>query len=305
MKRILALIFVCLLLAVTSVPSFAAEAIDPARESSLTLQYKNGNEFFEGTEVKVYRIATVNADGTYDLTDQFKKYPVNIYGITTYEEWAEIASTLEAYILADGIGTDLSAVTNSMGEVYFAGIAPGMYLTLSVRVEREEKITVFESFITAVPGISDDGDHLYDVSAYPKSESIVPEKKEVEFKAVKQWKDTGNTDRRPDSVKIDILRNGDVEYSVELTEDNNWSYRWTAEDDGSVWTVVERDIPGDYTVLVTDDGYTFLITNVSNYSGGKPPQTGDTTMVWPYALGMCLSGAVLLVLAIWRKRSAE
>lgn len=37
--------------------------------------------------------------------------------------------------------------------------------------------------------------------------------------------------------------------------------------------------------------------------GSGHPKTGDMTLIWPYVLAMCISGSMLLILAIWRMRS--
>lgn len=303
MKRITAFLL-CLFVLATLVPLSvgAITPIDPARPSSLTLHYVHNGKCFEGLEIKSYRVAEVYENGTYELTGAFSEYPVKIYEVTSQAEWKKIASTLAAYAAADGIEPTCIGVTDENGVVSFKDILPGMYLTVSVTVHDESGITFFENFLTVVPYPSEDGDHNYDVTAYPKSESR-DSGEEQEYKVVKQWKDSGFEDKRPHSVTVEILRNGVVHATETLSPNNNWSYRWTAEDDGSIWQVVERGIPEDYTVTVTREHNTFVITNCTVHDIPGAPQTGDTAVLWVYQLAMCISGGVLLILAAWRKKN--
>ena len=193
MKRILAYFLSLLTVFVMlSTSVYCITPIDPARSSSLTLQYAHGGKYYGGLEIKTFRIAEVFPDGTYALTGEFAKYPVKIYEVTSQSEWRAIASTLAAYIHADGIEPTCTNVTDILGTVSFTDILPGMYLTLGVSETEDNVITVFETFLTVVPYPSDDGDHNYDVTAYPKCEEH-EFGGDIEYKVVKLWKDKGYT----------------------------------------------------------------------------------------------------------------
>lgn len=303
MKKTITAFCICLILALfISQAAYAATPIDPERTSSLTLQYRYGENCFEGLQIQTFRVAEVFADGTYALCGDFRDYPVNIYGITSQGEWNTIASTLAAYAAADQLQPACTAMTDETGTVAFTDILPGMYLTLAVKVETQARITQFESFLTVVPYPSEDGDHNYDVTAYPKCSVHTPEPGELEYKVVKQWKDDGNTAKRPEYVEVDILKDGVVAFTQKLSSDNHWSYSWTAPDDGSKWQAVERNVPADYTVTVVENGNTIIITNVYEGEPIDPPPTGDTTVLWPFAIVMGLSGGIAMILAVWFKR---
>lgn len=310
MKRILSFI-ICTLCVLMLVPfsALAITPIDPARASSLTLQYRHEGTPFEGLEIRTYRIARVYENGTYALTDPFSEYPVHIYDVTSQAEWRQIASTLASYAAADQIVPTCTAKTDGSGTVSFTDILPGMYLTLSVTAVNGDTTVLFENFLTVVPHPAENGEHDYDVIAYPKCESHTSEEtdgetdEKKEYRVVKLWKDNGYSEERPESVAVEILRDGTWYANVELSEENNWSAHWEAEDDGSVWYAVERGVPADYTVTITEDGGTILITNCCRHEESEAPQTGDTRVVWPYMLAMCLSGGMFLILATWRKRS--
>ena len=179
-----------------------------------------------------------------------------------------------------------------------------MYLTQSVTVQDSERILTFEAFLTVVPYPQEDGSHNYDVTVVPKVRHHTPTPKPLEYKVVKQWKDLGNTQQRPQSVTVDILKDGVVQSTQILSADSDWCYSWTAPDDGSLWQAVERSIPQNYTVTVVSRDNTILITNVYEVEQ-EPPKTGETTVLWPYMLLLCFSGGVLILLALWRMRKEQ
>lgn len=310
MKRITSM---CLSLAVTFLALFtvfpcsvhAAEAVNPEEPCSLTLQYAYGEEVFSDLEISIFRAAEVFEDGTYQLTGDFADYPVNIYGITSRTEWTSIASTLSAYAAADGIEPTQQQRTNENGQVSFESLQPGMYLVLAVKIDTDEAVYTFESFMISLPSFDEDDDPYYQVTANPKCESYEPKPGELEYKVVKQWKDQGHSSDRPSSITVDILKDGAFFSTQTLSAENNWSYRWTALDDGSVWQAVERNVPQEYKVTTVVNGETIVITNARTTGEQNPPQTGGTTVVWPYILAMCAAGAVILIIGISRKRKDQ
>lgn len=302
MKKLIALLITGIILTFALiVPALAASPVDVERESSLELRYKAGDELFEGLEIKTYKIADVFEDGTFELCGAFEGYPISIHGITSQAEWKTICATLSAYAVADNVEPDLVGVTDGNGFVKFENIRPGLYLTLSVRVDIDGNVTIFENFITVVPQLSDEGDHNYNVTAYPKYERFIPADKDIEYKVVKQWKDNSSS-QRPQSVDVEILCDGKSALTVKLSAENDWSYSWIAPDDGRKWQAVERNVAEGYTVTVNEKGSTFVVTNSLDGDVPPPPQTGDTFVIWYYVIPMAISGLVVIAAALLRSR---
>jgi len=292
--------FICISFCLLSFAAWA-EPIDTQRSSSLTLQYRYGEEVFPDLTVQTYRVAQVLKNGEYSLTGIFSKYPINIEGIQSQSQWRRIATTFAAYIAADEISATQSQITDQEGFVCFENLQPGMYLTLSVRAEKGSTVTVFETFLTVIPYPEEDGNYLYDVTAYPKCEQFISEPAQQSYKVVKQWKDSSYTDLRPEGVTVDIFKDGVLQSSQVLTAENNWCYSWTAPDDGAKWQAVERYVAEYYTVSVEEFDTTIVITNV--YDGNEePPQTGDTTLPHAYLLIAGVLGITLVLVAAWRRR---
>ncbi len=296
------LLCICLCLAF---PFYAfATTVDAEKDCSLTFVYQDGDLPCQGLSVQTYRIADVSAHGNYTLTEAFSAYPVQLYDVQSQAQWKKIASTLAAYVVADQIPATATAMTDVAGKVQFQNLSPGMYLTLSVTYENILQYVFFENFLTAVPSPNINGTYAYDVTAYPKCEKRQLVEQEIAYKVIKQWQDAGAEANRPAKIEVAIYKNGVFQKTVHLNGQNNWCYGWNAKDDGSVWVAVERNIPAFYDVTVSKSGNTILLTN--HYSKPEtPPETGDTFSVWPFVLVLCVSGALLVILALLSKRKSK
>ena len=296
---------VTLLGSMAAVTAFAAGDIDTEKECSLKLHYQHDGQGFGENEVKLFRVAEVSAYGEYRLTGSFAKYRVKVNGVQTQTEWKEAAATLAAYAAADSVQPEQTAKTDTDGIVYFSTLKSGMYLVISEDAVNDERNTIFAPFLISLPNLDESDNWVFDISANPKSETHYPTPSEIEHKVVKLWNDADYKRHRPESITIDILKNGEKVSGQVLSEENDWSYAWTAPDDGSVWQAVEREVPEHYTVTVREDDNIITITNTTTETvpDPKPPQTGDNRHIEFYVLFMALSGTVLLLLGITKRRS--
>ena len=215
-----------------------------------------------------------------------------------------IRSTLEAYIIANGIEADEIGVTNQDGKAYFTQLPTGLYLTVVDQAVNGDLFCDFDSALVALPGISQDGYWEYQVQVNAKgkpSDPIDPDK-EIQKKVLKLWKGDNDTSERPKSVEIEIFRDGISVETVILSENNHWSYSWSAKDDGANWTVVERNVPQGYTMTVEERDNSFVLTNTreSGDPDTPPPQTGDRSMI--HILITAIAGCLLIVVGVVGKR---
>lgn len=285
----------------------AREPISPDKACSLTIAYRYDEKSFSDLPVKLYKIADVSADFQYSLTEPFANSGLILNGVQSVGEWNVIRSTLEAHILAYDVDADLTAVTDENGQAYFQGLKPGLYLATTQQVLQDDWIYTFASALVALPGLGADGLWQYEIAVTAKAEAIPPVDgdEEIEFKVLKLWKgDHGRSDR-PESIEVEIFYNGASYQTVILSEENHWSYRWNAKDDGSVWMVVERNIPSGYTMTMEERERSFVLTNTfsqDNPDKPTPPQTGDTSNIMLYFVLMIISGSMLIILGITGKR---
>ena len=316
----------------------AAEPVSPDRDCTLTLSYSCGGTAFADVPVTLYQIAEVSADMRYTLTAPFQAAALPLNGVLSQEEWNVIRSTLESYMLSETIIPTLTAATGEDGQVRLEGLKPGLYLVSAVRGSQGGLRCSFDSALIALPGLDTDGRWQYDLTAAVKGE-LLPEPdpkpgNKLQFKVLKLWKGDSGLSDRPASVAVEIFRNGVSQQTVILSEENHWSYAWTAKDDGASWMVVEQNVPAGYTALVEKRAESFVVTNTllppdtppsePPSSGDEPPttevppsekpliptpgdspQTGDTPHIMLYTVLMYVSGAVLVLLGVTGKRKRQ
>ena len=293
--------YLCVLLCLMfAIPFFAVNASAAEQTSKLTLVYNSNDVYFEDLQIFAYRVADIGADGAYTLCGDFADYPVNVKVVKNQEEWRAIATTLSGYISADKVEHTAVATTDTNGEAVFSDLEMGLYLISGVNTEYNDLVYAFETFFMTLPRPDENGAPQYEVTAIPKYSTYVPEPDDIEYRVLKQWKDDGN-EKRPVSVAVEIYKNGVLDSKQTLSAENDWSYSWTAKDDGSVWTVVERDVVEGYAVSVDKKETTFIITNTFE-TETPPPETGDTFVAWPYILAMFAFGAILVLLSVSFKK---
>ena len=291
--------------------SDAKEPISTNENCSLTISYCNGGIAFSELPVNLYKIADVSADYQYTLTSSFEKSNLILNGIQTVGEWNVIRSTLETYILANDITAGFNAKTDFEGKASFDALKPGLYLAITERIIQDETTYVFDSALIALPGLGADGLWQYQIDVTSKSEIIPPSRddEEIELKVLKLWKGDEGRNSRPKNIEVEIFRDGASYKKVELSQDDNWSYSWTAKDDGAKWTVIERNTPSGYTMTLEKRGNSFVLTNT--YTPKNPdepfdaPQTGDTSNIMLYVILMIVLGSMLIILGIIGKRNAH
>lgn len=288
--------------------SDAKEPISTNENCSLTISYCSGGIAFSELPVNLYKIADVSADYQYTLTSSFEKSNLILNGIQTVGEWNVIRSTLETYILANDITAGFNAKTDFEGKASFDALKPGLYLAITERIIQDETTYVFDSALIALPGLGADGLWQYQVDVTSKSEIIPPSRddEEIELKVLKLWKGDGGSSARPATIEIEIFRNGTSYQTATLSENNHWTYTWSAKDDGSDWKVVERNIPTGYTMTIEERETSFVLTNTLNRDvpdNPDSPQTGDTSNILLWVILMIVSGSMLIILGITGKRN--
>lgn len=282
----------------------AATFVDTQNSGSLTLTYSYDGQGFAQVPIRIYRVAEISEYADFTLTGAFSDLPVELNQVKTQDEWRQVASTLMAYVTALSIPADWEEMTDDNGMVTFSGLPLGLYLVEGVRVEREDGYCQFDGFVISVPDLNEEDEWNYDVIAKPKSVFHEIQPRPITYTVNKLWKDEGHTHLRPQNIQLELYRNGELVETVTLSAENNWTYSWTTEDDGSVWQVVEINVPDGYTVTLEQKDTYFFVTN-SYDEPVEPPITGDITNIQLYLLIMGAAGIGLIVLGLTARKGKK
>ncbi len=301
-------IFLCLCFLLCPLKAHASSTdqanafINTDQACTLDLTYSFDGLLFSDVHVALYQVATVSRDFQYTATEAFAACGLNFNRVASQSEWNTIRSTLDNYIAAYGVTPVCTQQTNAEGNVVFTDLEPGLYLTSAVQVTCDGLRYYFASVLSALPKLNEENSWEYHVSAKCKPDVDNPTGEDIAYKVLKLWKDEGKEENRTKSVEIDIIRDRKTVKTVVLSDDNDWSFSWYAEDDGSVWSVTERNIPKGYTMTVEKNLTTFTVINSWPTPPSDIPKTGDTSNIGLCVVLMCLSGAALILLTIIQRR---
>lgn len=308
------LLCLCLFLFPCSVQ--AAETADAGggvpvgKECKMTLSYCKDDINFKNLSTELYYIASISANGEYSPKPAFQSMGIDWNGLNTTDQMNVARTTLESHILNKKIDADFKKMTNQSGVAVFDHLKAGLYLVAEVKSTQRGKQYTFQSALLALPAVDENGLWQHHMAVTPKSEVHEfdePGKEEGsrQFKVVKLWNDAAHQEKRPNSIAVEIFKDGTSYQIINLSEANNWSYSWTAPKDGAKWMVAERNAPAGYTVSVEQRDTAFVLTNTytsNGTNGEKGPETGDTQNLLFYMMLFCISGMVLILLAIGRRR---
>lgn len=317
-KRILALLWVLALLMALSGTAMAAsttqatEPIQVTKDCELTVTYRSSVTAFAGKTVRLYQVAAVSRDFQYTYTGDFAACALPLNGVTSQAEWNVLRSTLEAHIIANDPAPVATAETDRDGQVVFTGLEPGLYFIPAMRFSFGGSRYAFTSMLAALPELNEaDGSWNYSVSAAPKYQVTTPsspsEPEDTDYRVIKLWKGDSAASR-PESVTMELFRDGEAFTTVLLSAENGWTYAWS-DDTGSDWTVAERQTSAGYVPSVEVRDNTFIVTNTGSAPGtpgsSNSPYTGDSTPVGLYTMLLCISGLVLVILGVTGRRKAQ
>lgn len=162
--------------------------------------------------------------------------------------------------------------TDKNGVIVFDNLDKGLYLV--VPVETDDGRCVSSPFVIAVPEYdADTKTRNYSISAAPKiNGGNEGGEKDTYITVLKKWDTDGD---HPDSIKVVLLRDLQTYEIIELSEANNWYYRWNDLPSGHTWSVIEIQVPDGFTVHYETSANTVIITNSSDVSGTTKPGTTD------------------------------
>ncbi len=286
-----------------SIPASADEI------GSLTVISKSDDKPLEGVDWNIYRIGSGASDGSFVLEGDFADCPVSLNGLDASNA-QDAANTLEVYAKTGSCQPAASGTSDAEGTAVFSELTSGIYLVSG------EPVTINGYIYTPVAAIVEfSGEDMEIYGKFSIKESpVVPIV--TLYKVSKIWQNDENKSVRPSEITVELYKSNELADTVVLSEENNWTYEWEGLE-SDVWTVVEKEVPQNYTVTYRDDGAEFAVINtytdnedessvsdsseISTGTGNnsKIPQTG--LLWWPVPLLAC-AGLVFIAVGARVKR---
>ncbi len=253
---------------------FSAAALDNSQ--MLTVKFGSNGTSVSGATVRLYKIGSITEKEIIPEGD-FEMLPVDyVYGDT--QGLANLALTLEGIVFEQKLQESYRDVTDEKGEADFDGapIPEGAYLVLASTEKLDGTTYIPAPSIISLP-YTQEGVKPDTVSLELKYETVPPETQEyISRKVLKVWKND-REDMRSEKIYVQLLCNGSVYDTQELSEENGWSFKWDYLAADCRWTVVEKNVPTNYTVLVSFEGITFVVTNDAHLPSDEPIEDESTT----------------------------
>lgn len=279
---------------------FAVGETEDSENVNLTVKVDYYHEGATGGNLSLYYIGAVDQNGKIMPEGVFsEKLSSILFEINDTEEARELAQTVAAFVEANDVSADRTAVPAEDGNCVFSGLKKGVWLLMGEACISGDKQFVPEPVIMILPLQSQGGKEAAVVLKYeehPLSDETIT------LQVVKIWQTGENPKVRPTEITVVLLENGREVDSVQLNVESGWKHTWTGLKSSSVWSVAERDVPSGYTVRISKEGMTFRIVNsLRTPPPEKPqdprlPQTG--MLLWPIPVLFC-SGLILLIIALY------
>lgn len=296
MKRLVKTIGILVCVFMLCATSFLSHANE---SKSISIHYQPGVCRFD-----FYKICNFSKQTGFSLASPFSEYK-EAEKVTEYinageaEKLRNLASTLKAIVLRDGLTYSYSASTDSKGNLTLPLQEAGLYLILGEKTQDDQYAYTPAPVLVSVPN-----ETSYDVSLeHSKYDKEDAHKKEVDYKVIKIWKNDDNYAKRPTKISVILLKDGAPHDKVELSVKNNWSYVWKGLEAQHDWTSVEEYVPDGYTMTVENEKDGCVIRNTYQSPPPPPPeelpQTGQ--LWWPVPV-LCLIGVACVVLGVLLKK---
>lgn len=254
----------------------------------------------DGVTFKLYEVGEVIND-QFVLTGDFAGYDVNLLEKTAGE-------TLAAYVERDGLQPMATAVSEG-GSLRFENLSQKIYLMTGETKIVDRVKWIPSAVLFSVPQQDEEtGELIWDITAggkYTKEE--LPPLEEVSVEKI--WNDKGYEDKRPASIKAQLLKDGEVYDTVELSKTNNWKFKWENLEPEFTWTVTEEEVPTDYKLTIKKDKGVVILENTYKKSTTPTPTPTPTPPIpytgqlwWPVGILIVVGIGLILLGLIRRKR---
>ena len=153
--------------------------------------------------------------------------------------------------------------------------------------------------LVALPNVHKDAAEQRTLSIEPKADCAVPPTTTISV--TKVWKDKDQS-KRPESVTMNLLQDGKIYDSIMLNNANDWKYTWKGLQAKHEYTVVEANVPGNYTALVDRENNDYTVTNTAKTGSAK---TGASVAIIAMIVVVLAAAGIAITVVVRKKNTPK
>lgn len=249
MKRKVNYLFITIILFISLITNVKANTIDLSKKGSIsvTLKEKSENVLIDGAEITIYHIGDASIKDNNLVFNKREELTcdVSLDNLKDTKLVSDIAKCINDNIIKYEGTTD-------NGKVTFNNLNQGLYLV--TQTKSTEGYSDIDSFLVAIPKV-EDNKWIYNINALPKVDIY----KVIDLVVEKKW----NTISKniPKYVNIELYKGEELIDTIELSEENNWTYTFEGIEKSDKYTIKEINIPKGFTPSYKVNEYIFTVTN--------------------------------------------
>lgn len=281
----------------------AATASGTTAEGSLTVTYQYQKAALNNADINLYRLADWSAKGGYTPTGDFANhttYPVD-WDILNADQQTlrDFANTMAGYIAVNKPAAASTQQTDSAGVATFNQLSDGLYLAVVAPYQGNVLTCQTAAMLVALPNVHKDAAEQRTLSIEPKANCAVPPTDTISV--TKVWKDKDQS-KRPESVTMNLLQDGKIYDSIVLNAANGWKYTWKGLQTKHEYTVVEANVPGNYTALVDRENNDYTVTNTAKIGSAK---TGASVAIIAVIVVVLAAAGIAITVVVRKKNTTK
>ena len=229
------------------------KGVMPGDVRTQTITFTNHSK--DGSFVNLYMRAVPHGETENPLSEKVAAAPETVATMTEFLKQLTMTVTTDGKTIYEATPDQTAGLTDRvfLGKFY-KDETKTLTVTLTV------PLTLGNEFMDRVGEV----DWEFTVEAFDESQLTVR----------KVWSD-GNRWHENDSVKVNLLKDGAVDQTVELNAQNQWAYTFDHLVEGHTWTAEEAEVPSGYRVSYQTEGTTVTITNTRRHTDRPDPPKKD------------------------------
>ena len=252
-KKIKYLIIICLLF-VSNILPVKADILDFEKTGTIELTLKESTEQtpIKDLEITIIEIASATSENhnlVFTYHENIENCEVDLSNLSNEDSVYELEKCIKNIELPTQ-----TKLTDTEGKILFDELRLGIYLVK--QTNEVEEYSNIDPFLVMIPEV-EDNKWIYDIKAKPKTDII----RVMDITVEKIWNDSSNLETHPDSVTIELYKGQELIDTINLNEENNWTYTWNRIPKSDGYSVKEKNVPIGYTDTYRQENNKFIVTN--------------------------------------------